>query len=151
MCRSAASRSQNCEGSVDFSKSWLSMQQVDQRFKQFWRKQILLPLKGPHRRLSLVWGKKWHWVNSHIHEIAVSRTSVSLALLRWRIQLWMETGWKTFAVVLQYCSEAECLCIDLSDRENGEIFHMLYQGQRRINSIRPACLFSCSRPSQCRL
>lgn len=31
---------------------------------------------------------------------------------------------KTFAVVLQHCSEVECLCIDLTDRENREIFHM---------------------------
>lgn len=31
---------------------------------------------------------------------------------------------KTFAVVLQHCSEVECLCIDLVDRENREIFHM---------------------------
>lgn len=36
----------------------------------------------------------------------------------------MEAGWKTFAVVLQHCSEAECLCIDLVERENREIFHM---------------------------
>lgn len=39
----------------------------------------------------------------------------------------MEAGWKkekTFAVVLQHCSEVECLCIDLTDRENREIFHM---------------------------
>lgn len=47
---------------------------------------------------------------------------------------------------------AECLCIDLADRENGEIFHMLYQGHRGINSLRPASsvLFS-SRPRRHRL
>lgn len=68
--------------------------------------------------------KGWHWVHGHINEIAVSRTSVSPALLHWRTQLWIEAGWKTFAAVLQHCSEAKCLCIDLAERENREIFHM---------------------------
>lgn len=39
----------------------------------------------------------------------------------------MEAGWgkkRTFALVLQHCLEVECLCIDLADRENREIFHM---------------------------
>lgn len=63
-------------------------------------------------------------MHGHINDIAVSRTSVSPALLHWRTQLWIEAGWKTFAVVLQHCSEAKCLCIDLAERENREIFHM---------------------------
>lgn len=63
-------------------------------------------------------------MHGNINEIAVSRTSVSPALFCWRTRLWMEAGWKTFAVVLQHCSEAKCLCIDLAERENREIFHM---------------------------
>lgn len=63
-------------------------------------------------------------MHGHINEIAVSRTSVSPALLHRRTRVWIEAGWKTFAVVLQHCSEAKCLCIDLAERENREIFHM---------------------------
>lgn len=86
------------------------------------------PLEGPERRLSLVLEKEWHWVNSHIHELAARQdpavpclpapkdTSVNGGR--------MKKGKKTFAVVLQHCSEVECLCIDLTDRENREIFHM---------------------------
>lgn len=47
---------------------------------------------------------------------------------------------------------AECLCIDLADKENGEIFHMLYQGHRGINSLRPASsVLFFSRPRRHRL
>lgn len=82
--------------------------------------------------------KEWHWVHGHIHEITVSRTSVPLALLHRRTRLWMEAGWKTFAAELQHCSEAECLCIDLAERENREIFHMFISRTPRDKQPSPS-------------
>lgn len=73
---------------------------------------------------------------------------------KWRAE------WKSFIFVaaaeaagtVTLFRRAECLCIDLADRENGEIFHMLYQGHRRINSLRPASsVLSSSRPRRHRL
>lgn len=77
--------------------------------------------------------KGWHWVHGYIREIALSRTSVSLALLRWRTQLWKERQDEKlfFSVVLQHCSEAECLCIDLAERRTTEIFHMFISRTQR--------------------
>lgn len=63
--------------------------------------------------------------------------SVPCSLLR-RTRLWMEAGWKTFAVVLQHCSEAECLCIDLAERENREIFHMFISRTPRDKQPSPS-------------
>lgn len=82
--------------------------------------------------------RSWHWVHGHIHGIAVIKTSVSPAVLHWRTCLWMEAGWKTFAVVLQHCSEAECLCIDLAERENREIFHMFISRPPRDKQPSPS-------------
>lgn len=43
-----------------------------------------------------------------------------------------ETGWKLFfSVVLQHCSEAEYLCIDLAERRTTEIFHMFISRTQR--------------------
>ena len=62
----------------------------------------------------------------------------------------MEAGWKTFAVVPQHCSEAECLCIDLAERENREIFHMFISRTPRDKqpSLRLSLLLLKAQPAQ---
>lgn len=40
--------------------------------------------------------------------------------------------------ILQYCLEAECLCIDLAERENGEIFHMFISRTARDKQPSPS-------------
>lgn len=92
-----------------------------QQFKRMIRKRF--KQITPSCRRGPVEGFLWCWRKSDIEWIG-PRCPL-LCCRRIRLWMWKEAGWKkTFAVVLQHCSEVECLCIDWADRENREIFHM---------------------------